>query len=739
MTGGNDIESGSRNPFAPMAVARFATVGSATNLLDVTVKTDAMNQALRYVSDYLDVDPDPECPDPGGTVMSITGDYGMGKTHLAVSLVSHVQSELGDPTRAMYIDLNANSFLGLFRQFIDKVTAEGLRAQVNHYYADTVGEALQRTGLAGDTLSVDAATAPQTIVERLGLMESTLLREVQRTLLAVTQKRDFSVALTLLLRTGFDDSVWNWLVGGVPDQVLADRGITYRIDNDVAALEALGVFALLFGGKRRRFVLAIDELEKIFSVRRKPEAETMTAFQSLLDTASKAGACLILVGLPDFRDVLSPAVHARIPYPVELTGLSAEEIAEFVALVQGQSKSTRVQPFGWDTVRSIRDVTRGNARAVIRLCKLIFRMTEDKAIAASARNLAVDDETVQRAATELFGGPGPADVDRQMRQALAGGDWEYQRDHVLGEGGTTADYWITFPDRESGCAVLITRSLLTAADVDRVIRRLLSVHEADNRADVLVVVAGVLTDTASVRLREPLDRTPLRYVPGTFVEDVRAELATTRQRLPITGSPETTSALERRLTQLAADQAGLIGVVQRLTDTVESAMATSTESIPHPATTLPADVDRLFRDADEALAQLTHIDSMFDTGFRAGAQQARAVTGRVARIPDYFLATGVAVLAQRTVRSFRDALATWYQNRWRAEPSAQDHLDELCDTYDSITEFLPLFRLTPLATAGPLLGAPDVATAHARLNRVQEALEDLGPRVKTAVLRGGLR
>ena len=55
-----------------------------------------------------------------------------------------------------------------------------------------------------------------------------------------------------------------------------------------------------------------------------------------LQVFGKAGACLVLCGLPDFKSVLPPAVRQRIPYTVVMSGLSQGEVREFVELAQEQ-------------------------------------------------------------------------------------------------------------------------------------------------------------------------------------------------------------------------------------------------------------------------------------------------------------------------------------------------------------------------------------------------------------------
>ena len=51
--------------------------------------------------------------------------------------------------------------------------------------------------------------------------------------------------------------------GGRSSQVLVEWGVAQPISSDVLAMDALGVVALLYGRRNRRFVLVIDEMEKL--------------------------------------------------------------------------------------------------------------------------------------------------------------------------------------------------------------------------------------------------------------------------------------------------------------------------------------------------------------------------------------------------------------------------------------------------------------------------------------------
>ncbi|WP_033441742.1 hypothetical protein [Saccharothrix sp. NRRL B-16314] len=754
MSGSSDLPPTRKNPFSPMAVARITDFDADPDAVDVAITTDATRQALAHLTAYLDAPPARAGRDRTGTVVAVLGDYGTGKTHLAVRLVRHAREALADPTHALYLDATAESFIELYRRFMQKLGREGVRAQVSEYYADIVADSLQSSGLTSDMLEWlgSRQLEPQEVVERLGLMESALLRKVQDTLREVTNNKAFGTALTLLLRPGFEHAVWSWLLGGTPDQVLVERGIAAPIDTEVAALEAMGVFALLFGGRQRRFVLAVDELDKIFSADSRPHARTMAAFQTLLQVFAKAGACLVLCGLPDFKSVLPPAVRQRIPYTVVMSGLSQGEVREFITLAQDQAFGTpQLAPFTVDTTRYLRDIARGNARNVIRLCHRVFRMADDLH-RTPGHEFVVTEDMVRQAARDLFGSLSSDDIDGVVRRLLDANGLDYLHRHLLGAAeDSLADFWVTFPDREGGCAVLLTRSLLDNADVTAVMRRISAVGEADPDAEIILLVNGVVADGVAIQLRELLGREPLVYVERTFADDFKALVGAMSARLD--GDSDPLSGLRLGMDRLSRQQSSIYGFIEQLAEHMDGVRASSDRQLgaiqrqlgslaggtPTPAesTRLPGEVERLFRDAVDALEDLTQVDVMFQEAFDHAPTATQEAVHRRLRTPEFTQAAAQAVFMRQAVQAFRGAVSQWYRSS--SDSDAEDRLDELCGIYDGIVEFLPLFLLDPLFKLPPWSARAGTFVAEvnqsSRRARVHEALGNLSPRVRRAVFR----
>jgi len=174
------------NPYSPTAVARVTEFDDGES---VTIETTAIRQALGAVRDFVAAVPEraaesepavPPAQHGEGTVLAVVGDYGTGKTHLAIRLMQQVHRD--SSVHSMYIDAAADDFVAVYRRFIAKLSLDEVRDRVKAYYSDIVAASLLGTDLpehlaqrlrAGDF-------DPVVAVDRLALMEASLLRELKR-------------------------------------------------------------------------------------------------------------------------------------------------------------------------------------------------------------------------------------------------------------------------------------------------------------------------------------------------------------------------------------------------------------------------------------------------------------------------------------------------------------------------------------------------------------------------------
>jgi len=771
LTGWDLNHTGRVNPFPPTAVAKIAEFDDDT----VTVYTPTVREAVRVMDDYLAAPTAKTTRTSPGNVLAIVGDYGTGKTHLAVELLRHARNSAGDTTGTLYLDAPADTFVTLYRRFVQQLDAADVNRRVSEYYADVIADALSVSEFTSEVSRQLRAGEldPVEAVDRLSLMESRFLQQVQITLHRVTRNEAFGTALTLLLRRGFADAVWEWLAGHAPDQILMDRGIDAAINNETAALEAMGVFALLYGHRNHRFVVVIDELDKLLSVSSRPTEDAVVGFKKLLEVFAAARALLVLVGLPDYLDVLGIDVLQRIGRIIRVSALTSENTSEFISRTQQRTlgKAT-LEPFTPDTVNYLVKLTDGAPRKVVRLCHHLYRKATDE-------GTQVTESMVRQVARTQFDFASIDKVRGEVRRVLDAHGLSYFPDHQVGRDPySLADYWIPVGDLDSGCAVLLTESVLDATDSEALTRRAMSIHNAVADAETVLVVVGYLPSGISMELSEAFRIEPIVYDHWIFGESLAAILTSRVRSIEevISGDPlvvlhdrvermnrqqsNTQRFIERlaiHVDDMRASSDHRLGVIQRGLDEITNALysrgpAGSPSNLESSTgfSRLPAEVRGLFNEAMATLDALNRMDIALRDAFVGTEQEpSQAVDARMnlratLYSPNLFHAMGVAILLQKLVEAFRNGVNDWYRSRepnpqGKIELSDRVRLDALCRAYEALFAFLPAFRLNDLEEFPAHPGGRDdqlgEVVRSTRLTNVQDVFSSLGVHVHKAVLK----
>jgi Cdc6-like AAA superfamily ATPase len=747
--------AGEANPFAQIAVARVLESEQGD---PVTVDTTATATATGILDDYL--------VGSGGMVLAVVGDYGTGKTHLVMRLLRHVRDRAGDRVRCVYTEAPSEGFLGTYHRFIGKLDEAEILDRVKRYYADVVADSLGGSDLTQRIVERlrEGTADPTLVVERFALMESTLLRGLQDRLRGVTENAAFATVLMLLLRPGFEPSVWAWLRGGEPDPILNERGILSRIDNDAAALEAMGVVALLHHTRDRRFMFVIDELDKVLSAATNPDAVVLTAFRQLLRVFDAAGAMLVLSGLPDFLEVVPTDTRERIGARIEMPPLSAEQTRQFIMLSQERTFGVHtLNPFTPDIVDYLVRLARGVVRQVIRLCYGTFRL------AAEEQSVVTVPIVEKVARDQLYLHTTHHEVRESVLAVLDRNGWQYRTDHRLtGDPLTQVDFWITPDGTEPGYGIILTGSVLNDGDVADLMTRATAIADArgsEHGRGALLLVNGYLTAEIGRKLGEVFG-TPLVYEPRSFDSALTMAMTAMTSRLQAAAGDDTLAVMSERVERLQRQQAtthayledvsahldeftsstgrtlaaiaGLLTVAPPALG--EAALVESDESA-----VLPSDVADLFADALAALAELDRFDHLLRDAFGVDDRTHRSLIRSRLSGPDTTQAAGVAVLLRKAIKAFRAGVTAWYVDRADRPETAQrlsqedrDELDTLCSTYDAISEYLPPFHVTKLGELTATVNEdrdPVARTARRRQQtRTRDVLDSLSMRVRQAVL-----
>lgn len=629
--------------------------------------------------------------------------------------------------------------------------------RLRQYYADVVAQALRSSAVTAGLADRLAAgqVDPVGVVREFRLPENVFLQQLQERLRAITDDAAFSVALTLLLRGGFDEAVWAWFSGGEPSEVLRERGITTSLmGSETKALEAMAVFALLIGHGTNRFVVVIDELDQLITAAGR-RADAIEAFKELLRVFAKSGTFLVLAGLPDLLDVLRRDVVDRFGTPVRMWKLTTADALEYVRARQGGG----LAPFDEETVRFVVDTVDGSPRGVVTLLFHLWRR-------ASGTGKPVTPTMVHEVARTIYDVADGERASSDIIQVLRGHGWEFIPDFQVGDTPESrVDFWVFMGGQESGCAILLTESLFTDADVDRLVERAQLVERLHQCEVVLVVLGRQLPERYQRRLTEAYHREPLRYDRRSFVDRFLVELKSIAANLSVPVDDQLPGALQQYLERFSRHQTRTQHTLAQLTGQVERALGelarirsapvrgtepaglpTSTaDGQPGPAglpAALPAPVAELFTDAltsvDIAAPMETVLRAAFDLS--AATDNVRMVVRAGLPTDGVQLGAGVAALLTILVRAFGDAVAGWYRalgDDGTLSFAERENIVTLGQVFDAAYENLSVYRLDPVAELigqARQAGVPGITAP--RPPQVQDTLGGFGGRVGRTVLAG---
>ncbi|PMR60459.1 hypothetical protein C1A38_14125 [Verrucosispora sp. ts21] len=685
------------NPFSPTAVARVTEGGA----LATTVVTVAIRDALAHLDNYLTTG-------NGGTV-AVVGDYGTGKTHLAAELLAHARRGTTGTVQAVYLDAPADTFLSLSRRFLGRLSREAVRALVDDYRAES-------------------ADVPTTAGERTQLLAERLRVELAE----VTADHSVGTVLAMLVDPATETAAWDWLMGYPPGPALVSAGVTARTDVESGAVETMGVLALLLARRHDRYVLVLDELDKILSTAGRPGDETSARFSRLIGVFTSAGALLVIAGLPELLHLLTPQVRQRIGPIVRMSALTAQDVRDFIRQSQLRAfGQARLAPFTVETTEYLTNLTDGVPRRLIRLCYHLYQR-------AMQDGTQVTHRMVREAVRVQFDLASRQDVAADVRRVLTQEGWSYQRDHLIGSlRDLPVDFWVPLDEQGGGCCVLLTESVLKAEEVDELNRRVVAIRTAVPDSEVILVVVGHLPAEFAADLTETFSVEPIVHDPQTFAEDLSGSVKASMRRLEQTLGADALTSVRQRVERIQRQQTNAQRSLERLSyqldeirgdlrpdarastrrDTVSSTHQAETGL----ATALPGRVARVFVEAVQALDQLTGFERHLRDAFTPSRPEPARRSGEAApllrsglRSRDVQRALGTALVLRRLIEAFREGVEQWYVNHRHApHPADLQRLDRLCETYDGIAEYLPLFQLDLLDD----LALPDGGTPAEPVDR----------------------
>lgn len=347
-----------RIPFPITAVANF--YNSLQNT--IIVETKAIKDTKKIVDNWISQKSD-------GITIAVQGEYGTGKTQLAIEVQRYIKNYGEDQYHFIGLDSPSASFLEMYRnRFLNELTKNQVLERLEACYYEIILRDMEQDELYQAFLQRKRTLKSVDLIERFGLSKSKYDFAFEKKLNEVTKNVNFVPALLLLLEPRFEEEVWNWFNGGEPSAAMKERGVKFKIDNDISALESIGVFAFLFGQQGHTFVLFIDEMEKIVSSTEKVKKESFEALKKLIETVKATRSMLILCGLPDYYMALPKDVQQRIAYQIKTEEITLTEIKSYIIKANEKVNGVKtIIPFSDKNIKDILEISSGNIRTIIRL------------------------------------------------------------------------------------------------------------------------------------------------------------------------------------------------------------------------------------------------------------------------------------------------------------------------------------------------------------------------------------
>ncbi|MDF5758187.1 hypothetical protein [Spongiactinospora sp. TRM90649] len=686
-------------------------------------------------------------PAEAGRALAVVGDYGSGKTHLAIG-IRETSAEFPD-AKILAIDASQRRFGYLYRNTIlDMLGKADVRDLVTDYFSEVVASTLDeiqifRTVAPGIAAGLRERTIdPEKVVASLHLSAPALQNDLRRRLRTEVEYAKFGRALALMATDRYADAVWEWLSGEPPAEELRALGVRDRIASDLDAYDALSVLTFLYGRKNRRVVLIVDEYEKLLGHPGEWNVSSVNAFEQLIKVFIDVGGLLVFCGMPESLYKLPQSIHQRIGI-TRLSPLTADETLRLL-----RKRRSPGQP---DVSLEIADYIRALTGGVPRMSLTLHRRAVD--LAEEQGSELITPAIVRAAVRRHYERASMDYLLAAIRRLIEAGGWDFHTDVMLDE-NTTIDFWLSRGEGGAGVAVLTSSSLLRAEDVEGLREQIEAVRVATPSAEIIVVVNGYVSTTLQGAISHLIGRQPVVFDEARFGDDFRTVTHNAVRRLDRGERGYTLESLSRNLERLSLQQSSTQSMLEALSGSVGSlhsslaARATGEEAPRSLAPALPPPVAEHF---DRALASVSALGTI-DAGLRAGFADPAGAGARLRRrlaSRELFEAVGVAVLLRRLVETFRDRVADYIQTVRLAgghlpviTRAQEEELRLICRTYEATAEALPLLRLDSLALtapSAPTAGPVELATRARHRSDAVSALGGLSQRVFEAVtssLRG---
>jgi hypothetical protein len=495
------------NPFPFRAVATFGTP------LDAEVTFQFMRRTrdeflYRYLREY----PRRATLDGGGGggALGLIGGNGSGKTFLLAWLSAEAAKIPSLPSQCLYAKADNVRFADLYKQVLRNIDRQSLNAVVRHAL-ERLAKARSDAALATEATSreIDRGRPLERLIEEKKVDIDELYIELKQRIAGVGNASALAgrvaEAVGLLEDPELGDTAFNWIGGsdieGAPRAPLFRTPLWGHASNqsseDVAdvAINALECMSALYRLAGIPLVILVDQMENFFATDDLGPSQS-SVIKKFVEQIGRQSAYVFLAGTllawERFPRDVGPRFVSRDPLPVgNLTNDEVELLISAYLKPHGLSN----QSFSNDIVETIRGVSGGNPREILRIANRAF----DK---ANGRLDQVDINIIFDSARES------GTIDDRKNLALSYIDkvltrLRYTWQTVRLPGDVAIERWAVSP---SGKSIAIALAVATdpvseVGAAERLAATRSKLSELPSRPELLAVAVGYTSD----RIRKLLE------------------------------------------------------------------------------------------------------------------------------------------------------------------------------------------------------------------------------------------
>jgi Cdc6-like AAA superfamily ATPase len=391
-----------RSPFPSKGVI---SIGGAREQKLRTLPTPAINRAIELTTNYVD--------DGIGQILTISGPYGSGKTHLihsAMEAVSKRASRLDSVPRQcvqLYAKTENASFVHLYKQLIHELSHELLQETNTRFLGMIALKELEKRKSENEPLlnllseerrkeiAEGYSQSKQQTEERLRAEPEVIFQYLDQLIIQPEPVRDardselqkiagenFKKAFSYLNDTQLGKTAYKWFaMEELSDTERRRLGVSKSLTTADEAKYALRLLVTLFKHAEIRLLVYIDQVEKLLTATDpKTSQENAGQLHSLAEFFPRENALLALSGADEGWEVMRRDFWSRVgPTRIDMEQISHDQSQALIKLYLRDDETyspfkdaSEIAPFSLDAVNEILRLRGGNTRRFLQTCYEVY-------------------------------------------------------------------------------------------------------------------------------------------------------------------------------------------------------------------------------------------------------------------------------------------------------------------------------------------------------------------------------